>query len=456
MLFKVDDKKIFKLVDDDGNELVTYTINNKSVINKINVVIEDLNELGKTNPEFFNFFTKLYDKIQYYNKDVLEELIDYANELSGIRVSDIGQYCDITKKKSNSIYLDEADMCDLFVLLSTFKILMPILHSDESKGIKDQIQQLLNDLAQRYEIVNKKIFQIIRVKTLRGDFNDKQFMQFLKYELSYDYLVLYNYSFITTVMLGLYNWETNPVSYIVSIAGDNFNFLVLSYATPAIEYTTEDLPTSTDFIETIAYEMVLNNIAEKLSSEDIKINMFLYSTPLTQVVVLPLMAQVIDIDLSYLRNKQNVDKLMLQVLLYKLLKKTSFYKQYPNIYENLYNIFMYAFVSPTMPSRALLPAFIDVLKHDFTFFGLENKIIILETLKQFATFQYKSSLLRHLTENKPNFAIKGNVDLFKDIVTFIVYLLSDETRETIKSELKQAFTTYIKDLKVNSLMLKMF
>jgi len=457
MEFQFEKKQnLFSLVDDNGNTLASYTINNKSVLNKINVVVEDLNDLGKEVPDFYSFFQKLYDEIQHYDSTLLDKLIDYANELSAIRVTDVGQYCDITKKKENSIYLDESDMCDLFVVLSILKILTPIIHSKESSQIQDQIQKILNDIAKRFELVNKKVYQIIRVKTLRGNFNDKQFMQFLKYELSYDYLVLYNYSFITTTMFGLYNWKTNPVSYIVSIAGDNFNFLVLSYATAPIEYTHDDLPTSADFMDTIAYEMILNNIAEKFDSEDIKINIFLYTTPLTETIVLPIMAQVIDVDLDYLRNKHSSDKLMLQLLMYKLLKQTTFYKKYPNEYENLYNLFFYAFVSPVNFSNALLPQFVDVLKQDFTFFGLENKVLVLDALKQFTVLKYKNALLRHILNNTPHYNIKTNQTVFKDIVTLAIYLLSDETRESIVSELRTAFIKYIKNIKVNSLMLKLF
>jgi len=432
----------------------------KSLQNKIGILIKDLNELAQMEGfiDYFLSIERILDEEYIKETNLVDTAIDYAKKLVNLRIQDVSQFCDTTKKTQSSIFFDEKLVYDLLVLTGVFKVLAPYLHSKYKETHQHQLQDIIQEISTRFEEVSKQLYQIIRSKVLRGSPTDKQFMSFLKYSLSYDYLILYNYSFITTVLLCTYNWETNPVSFVVSLASDNFRYLVLSYSTLPINTADDFQEVSHDYLKTLSYETILNTLSEKLQKSGIIIRSSLYSTPVTECIVLPIMSYILDIPSDYLREKPAIEKLQYQYLFARFLSQTKFAKQNRSSWKAIQPFFMYAFESFIQPGTSLLPAFLEVLKEKFTYYGLESKGLALEMLKSFSVLSSKSHLLRHIVEGTglPADVKRTIQDRLKELSKFIVYTIQDTTRDNLKSELKLAFLKYMGHVKLTKQTISLY
>jgi len=443
----------------NGEEIRYYKVV-KSLQNKIETLINDLNELARMEGfvDYFLSIERILEKEYVKDTDLLDNAIKYAKQLVNIRVQDISQFCDTSKRTQSSIFLDEKLVYDLLVLTGVFKILAPYLHSQYKEIYQHQLQDVIQEISVRFEDISKQLYQLIRSKVLRGSPTDRQFMSFLKFSLSYDYLILYNYSFITTVLLCTYNWKTNPVSFVVSLASDNFRFLILSYSTLPINTTDDFQEVSHDYLKTLSYETILNTLIDKLQKSGIVIRNDLYTTPVTDCIVLPVMSYILDIPSDYLRSKSPTERLQYQYLFAKFLSKTSYAKQYNSSWKAIQPFFMYAFESHVQLGSSLLPAFLEVLKEKFTYYGLESKGLALEMLKSFSTLSNKSRLLRHIIEGTglPLDVKKTMQDRLKELSRFIVYTIQDTTRDKLKSELKLAFLKYMGHVKLTKQTISLY
>ena len=443
-----------------NNEEVRYFEVVKSLQNKISVLIDDLNDLASMEGfiDYFLSIERILDKEYIKETNLVDTAIDYAKKLVDLRMQDISQFCDTSKKTQSSIFFDEKLVYDLLVLTGVFKVLAPYLHSKYKETHQHQLQDVIQEISTHFEDVSKQLYQLIRSKVLRGSPTDRQFMSFLKYSLSYDYLILYNYSFITTVLLCTYKWKTNPVSFVVSLASDNFRFLILSYSTLPINTADDFQEVSHDYLKTLSYETILNTLTDKLQKSGVIIRSSLYTTPVTDCIVLPVMSYILDIPSDYLRGKSSTERLQYQYLFAKFLSQTSYAKQHSSSWRAIQPFFMYAFESYIQPGSSLLPAFLEVLKEKFTYYGLESKGLALEMLKSFSVLASKSHLLRHIIEGtglSPDIK-KTMQDRLKELSKFIIYTIQDTTRDKLKSELKIAFLKYMGHVKLTKQTISLY
>ena len=440
----------------DGNYL-KYEITNKSLINKIKYLIDDLNVLYENDNSFFDFFYDLHKAIirDGFVLDIekyTNEIVKYAKNLVSLRVCSVGNFCDVSKKTKSSVFFDNDEMQEVFELIAIMKILATFMHSKYKDTHKENIERLLSVFSEKYKNVNKKLYQIISSKTLRGNMENKKFMSFLKYSITYDYLILYNYSFITNIILGVYNWKTNPISFIVSVAAEHFNFLVMRYSYVPIVYKEElSLDVSSgNIFESVSYEMILNSLMDKMSKFQIQGD--LYTTPMNDIVVLPLMEYITDIPMKYLKVKSNYEKLVYQYTIYYLLNRIKLdifsEEEMKNINKLLLHSFNKNFIYKS--SNNIMPMMLEILKNTFTYYGLDNKVPLINALRPFSMMIYKRSSLVHIiTGESPKFDSSTLNDIFKSFALFMIKLVSDDTRDKIKKNLKIEFLDLLGDVKVS-------
>ena len=440
--------------------------NNKSFLNKVQFVFDDLKFISEIEPSFEEFFQKLYDYVKtglvVFNEDyIFSNLDNFASTLVMHRVPDYKKFCDSSKRTKDSIFFDESEMFELLKLISVFKFISPIIHSDAKDKYSASVQDLLNLVADKYSHINKKLYQVITSKILKGSMTNKKFMNFLKFSLTYDYLILYNFSFITNVLICLYNWTKNPVSFIVSLAGENFNFLVMTYSQVPIVYSSDEVEidvSSGDYLDSISYEMILQNIFDNLQKENVTVK-DLYPTPITDIIVVPLVSVISDIPTSQLERKSNYDKLMLQYLLSMFLNKNKLLRSsYPDVIKNVLKLFLYAFEIPVQYGEGITPSMLEVLKHDFTYYSLDNKIPILNAVKTYSCFVTKRKFLRNIVSGEafPEEYSKQIQDLLKSLAQFTMIVVSDDTRDEIRKELKRQFIDFLGKVKLNKSMLGLY
>jgi len=443
--------------NNDKTQRIEFEITSKSLINKIDFLLEDLNFVNKTFDGFDDFFLKFnYDITQQDLIDAktsVKMLVDVCKILSHGRIKEVDNFCDINKKTRNSIFFDKDELREILNFIAVMKLLAPFIHSKYKDLYKHNIEKILGSVADEFKEVNRKLYKIISSKALRGSIDSKKFMSFLKYSITYDYLILYNYSFITTLLLCVYNWKTNPVSFIVSLATDNFNFLVMTYSNLPFVYKEEiNLDNvSSDLFETVSYEMIINSITDKI---DVPIQRDVYVTPINSIIVLPLISYVSDIPVKYLKSKPHSERLMFQYLLYKLINNIDVNLD-KDVITDIKKILLYGFSEnkQNTNSNSVLAMMLEVLKETFTYYGLDNKTPLLNSMKNFSILVYNRKHLIHIISGEHGKFDSNEINnMLKSIALFMIHVVSDETRDEFRKKLKIEFLKMLGDIHINQLI----
>ncbi len=445
-----DPKKSLVSINFNNGKQANFVIETKAILNKIEILIEDLNLLNKNDETFDEYFYELYDKFSQkkYETSLFTKALEYSEKLVNLHNLDTNSFCDITKKTKNSIYFDIKDINDLLMSISILKIFGLFLYSQ----YKDNTQMFIDDLDNKYSDIMSKIYKIVKTRVLRGlTLND---MGIIKISMTMDYLVMYNFEFIYLTVLVFYNWKMNPLSFIVAVASDRTNFCIMTYNSVSFSYSSEITETNTeDFLDGVSYEIILDQINNKmnelLKTSNYKINFSgLYLTQLNSLIVLPLMSLITDINLRYLQQKSNLDKWNYQLMIYYIINESKYLKK---LFGDSNKLFLYGYKKYTNNSSIIIPSILEVLKTEIKYYELNSKNLILDYAQELSTIISKINNLEHFIQgnqipNSPTLIKK----LGKDIIKFSICLFDEEIKEKIKEEGRELFLNFIGEMKVSN------
>ncbi len=443
MLITKDSKSL--IIETRKGKILTSAFN-VHIFNKIDLLIKDLLSLSEADPEFEDFLFDMYDDVSNFNfdeKKYIDQTLKFSEKFIDIYKIDINKFCDTSKKTQNSLYFDKEEIKSLLIYIGALKIFSIIINTDNDNDIKYK-SPILIKLYDRFKDVLDKIFMVIKSKLMKVSNWQNQ----LKLVTTDEYLVLTNFSFIVFTILVYYNWDNNPLSFIVSIASDNINYFLMSINQNSVQYSTELETVSDNFLETLSYESVLLRINKKLkdvfSDSNQKINYELYPTQLTEFLSLPLISMLLDINISYLRQKSIYDKIDYQYLAYTIIKNNADLKK---LCGTGLKLFLFLYQKPINSTTLVSSILLESLKSDVVYYGVDNKIPVIDLLQKLSTLIHKKTNLRHII-NSSQFNETGIKQMAKDLSNFLVNILDDKKRSSlIESGKKTVIELYLKDTK---------
>ena len=420
--FVFDDRKYF------------FQVSNRSIMNKAQIIKEDLELLSSTFDDFDKFYEDLIVNVttDVYDKDrFFETSLEYAKDLVRLRTNnDVSAFCDTSKKTKNSIFLCEQEVLKLLELIAVFKIYSLLVHADQIKESK-VLDTFIRDISIIYQEVATQIYKIIKSRTYRFKLDDSSKMNYLKYMFKFQFLVQYNFDFILMSLLPVYDWVRNPLSFIVSLASDNMNFLVMTYAQLPLEFIEDIEMDSMNLIDTISYDLVLNSIQnfveKELQKKDQKLHVSLFPSQITDMICIPFMSLVADIPVYYLVNKQTSVKFALQYMSRYIAAKTKI-KTYMG---EGFKLLLYAYNEAVNPLVAPSPISLEVLKMNPLFYKLDTKQPLLDFVSKLSTLEKRKKNLRHIVNLSTVDDFANITDACKGLVVFVTNMFDDKSRETI-------------------------
>ncbi len=467
MKIDVDSKKSkpeLTLELEDGRKLV-FAISNKHVSNKIKFLVEDMKLLSEKAEGFDEFYFELFNHLTTgtYDKSHYEKTTEYAEKLIELHELDLSKFCVDSKRTKNSIFFEQSEVKELLIIIGLVKLISPLMYTDE---YKEYATPFLMHMDAKYKPVMKKIYNIIKMKVSANNF--KLAFQLTKIDITLDHMTLYNYEFILLTALVFYNWITNPLSFIVSVASDVTNFWIMTLYSYPYDYMDElsesSDSTSEDFLDTISYEIILDQVDNAVSdilSKGYTINDSLYLTPLSSLIVLPLMSAISDISLKYLRQKSKIDKWKYHILIYTIINNSNFLT---NLIGSSHNILLYGYTKPVSTTAIANPAILEVLKTNIDYYQLNSRVPLLNLAQELSTPFIKPDNLEHVILKEKIKFERGNSDkldkMAKNIIKFMVMFFDESKMLDIKTEGRNIFMKMIsnKDISQNSInkTIKMF
>jgi len=395
----------------DGSEK-TITIENKTLLNKLDITISDINAVFQDlEPVYQKFFKIIEDET--YSEIYIKNLVSPAKKLVALRTTPelISSFCNSSKKTKTSIYFDEKDMTELLELISVLKFLSVFIHSEH----KNLFNTVLEKVAKHYKTISEKLFNIIKTRTYSFS---RQDLELVKYMLSMNFLVLYNYEFILLSVVPHYNWKKNPLSFIVATAGENSNFLFLTYRAQTTTYSSDELDSSSNILETVSYELILNTISKNRYSN------YGYITPITTYFALPLLYKLSDIPLSYLMNKPTEEKLAMQRFLFELSKKSEMFRKL--LRESAKLLVMTS--EETVIQSRVHPVVLEVLKEDFQIHGVQSKKPLISIATKLASV-INAQLINMITRVPVTIEERKMEEMIKQAIRVLSIVISDKGKE---------------------------
>lgn len=445
MLISFDKERSLLTYEVTGGTKFEFILKNKHLINKINYLINDIKELSEKYVEFDFFFPRLFNSIleSEYDSNMFEESLEYARKLAKIKVDDANKFCDTSKKTKNSIFFDNDEMLKLIDIIGLVKLYAPFMYSNYT----DYISMFIDKLDRNYKDILSKLYKIIKTKVRTTDY--KQLLNMWKLDITLDYISLYNFEFILMTGLAFYNWTSNPLSFIVSIASDLTSYWIMTLESYPYNYANDIVEIeSEDFLDVISYEIILDQInagLEKLfSKNNYNINYDLYLTQLNQLICLPLMSIISDIDIDYLDQKSKQDKINFQILLYYLINKSSYIK---SLLGESSKLFLYGFNKFTTSTSMISPYMLEVLKPSINYYQLNSKVPLLSISQELGTVLLRSKNLVNLITNNPfKYSSELTDRIGKDLIRFLTYLFDEREVEKIKQEGKALFLDFLSNI----------
>lgn len=411
-----------------------------------NILEEDLNTICSLVP--YKNLLKEYFEGKLKTEELVNKVYDFSGKLYQCRTNgNLKRFCDSSKRTSRSVFFEPHEIQEVLHLISCFKLLAPIIYRDGCSSY--ECRKILETLSPMFE-VSQKLYRVVSYRSFRATSLDGTFLKFIRYLLSYDYLVLYNYNFVMNVVICSYDWTTNPISYIVSVASDNMNYLIMSLnaSQPPTEEDEYVVYENEDIVD-MAHKSILEEIKSDILSSYMQ-DLSLYPTPITDCVVVPLLSSITDTPANYFHSLKPCDKLAYQVVLYHLLKNCVVEDTNFKL-KDVLPVFLYGSKESMKPMYQLSPSSLEVLKHDFTYYGMENKSIVLTTVNSVtATFSKRQSLKQIITPRNKGLlpTCKFTSQDLVNFVRFLIYIISDDTRQRFNEIVKLQFYQLLRKTRV--------
>ena len=408
-------------------------IDNKTILKKKQIIVDDLNLLLQTyNEETKNLFLTILENFDV--QKVTKQAIDLGKKLAELRLKDldISKFSDTSKKTKRSIFFSEAEIREFLDLIGALKVLAFFMHSD----LKEKFVPVLEDISKVYPDISAKVFSVIKARTFRFSQQD---LAALRVILSMDFLILYNFDFIFVSVLPHYDWKRNPVTFAVSVSSENSNFLFLTYRSQQHVYS-EEIETTVDILSSILNELILSNVEDRVVNEFGFQPTVMYPTPFTDIIAMPLFSLLSGIPVSYLLNKTPEQRLKYQFFLKHVVRRSHILKK---IIQRGSQLFSYASSQPIASTeRSPHPVVLEVLK--WKYFGLESRNPLIKIATNLSSMIGKEEFLIHMANHSK---FQGELEsILKPVVKFLPYLVQDD-----KSWVdRETFLNVLKEIKIDS------
>jgi hypothetical protein len=429
------------------SKIVAFNIKNKSILQNqkgstTSVIVNDLNFILKNHPDGYQFFDRLTESLAGEELDLtlFSKALEISEWMISQKIPDYAKFCDQSKRSKKSIFFSEKDMKELLLLIGVLKIFALFIHSSE---YSDLMVAMVKQISHYFKDISILLFQVIKARSYKFNLNTKDQFEFLKFVISQDFLVLYNFDFIYMTIMAHYDWTRNPVTFIVSVSTDNTNFLIMTYKSNQSKYS-DDIESSTDILPMLSYELILDTVKKKVQNNTQNFKSWLLTSPITDLLALPTFSLISDIPYYYLLNKPVEDKLVYQYFLYLTIKDTKLAELLgPGIKLLQYGL------SESIPYRNVpVPTVLEVLKAELKYYNLDSKSPLTKVATEFSSILgYENKLLHLVNESTYPEDVEPAV---KKGINFICYLFMDDRRSLIQEVGRNLFLNNLKDVKVNS------
>jgi len=437
----------FSFSNGEKVDVTLDSYSSRSLLNKFHFLVQDIEKIEELDPTFENvYYNILTDVFSMTPAEVVKTLSHYAKLYVEHLDIDYEKFADKSKKTKSSVFFEPEEVKQVTELIVLMKLLTPLLHSSFYQSI---VKQILHEISLAYKVVNTKLYQMIKFK-LKFNFYDRNALEFLKYTMTTDYLILYNFDFVmmTSVLFFDFTKDMNPISFIISVASDNANFLTLSYSATAFDYVEniEDIQKK-NLLYAIGDQLLLNRmytIAMHLLERDGKsIVPYLEPTVLYDYVVVPILSMVTGISKNMLYEFH--EKLYIQWLFYYIVSNS---KKLSKEIRSGKKLLIFGLEKVTKGSKPNVnKPILKVLINEVVFKGLVSKQPIIDYAKNLTNIPFKDT--QHIITETPNTMTKQELEeSLSDLISFVLKLIDDKTSEMLLEEFRKEFHKILQHHKI--------
>ena len=419
-------------LDFGDDDVFNIRINNKTMLNALDTVLDDLKSIQES---LESYYKDIVDCIEN-SEDFLD--LDTTIELSKRLVQkkfdekNLSDWSQKDKKTSKSIFFEPNEVIEVLEIIAAIKILSIFIHSE----YQQLFRKLIIKLSKYYSKTSQKLFSVVKARTFRWTPEE---LQLVKTIITNDFISLYNFDFIFMSVLPNYKWDKNPITFIVSVASENSSYLLLTYRSQ--QQTFSDIDVSTNILDTVSYEIVLQTIENRVSNE-INILSTMFPTPITTEFAMPILSVNLDIPVSYLLQK-SIDKLLAYQYFTYLLAKNS--PKLSKILHKSLRLLQLASFKPTQIRTSPHPVVLEVFKQDITYYKLHNKQPLIDVAIKLSSVI--DSELVYITSGNP---FEGDKEVYvKNAISILGLIVSDKVEllkdvDTLKKLVKNLEFSYNK------------
>ena len=433
-------------IDENGNKekVHVYNLIYGPGSNKYNVLFDYvqnmINTLGKECEDWYIGMLSDYKKNKDFEiiKNNLPKLIEYSDKYIDVLNVDFEGYIDQSKKSKNSIFFDSDEIKSIIRVSSYLKIYYT-LYKDMSLEVSNRFnkqifQELIKPLVDSPIII--KVHKIVSSKTFEYNQTDKYMWQYIKNMLcrAPDMHITNIFNFIVNYILVTCETTKNPIPYLISVIDESIKWILRTTYKDSIIYNdsiaTQDVNSvvGRDNLKTYAHNNTIGHLCVMASSilesmfdekddKDEKIEQFKNNleglkeqSVIAECFAYPIWCKILDIPFRHLQTLSVSISYMMNILLYNIIKDTSFAENYPQLTRCLLYYNTQHPITKTSYKIKNLVKFNELFDN---FLGFKNRSTVYKIysllIGKIIKNEYKSFITTHQIMNFPVNSIENEI-----------------------------------------------
>ena len=459
---------IARLNDDGtfGGIIVELNLNQSSLTNKFEIVMDLFDDLNKTVPEFSNWYEDLlirYIESSYNSELLLKEapkFCEMAESYVDAKNVNYSSFVDKSKTTKTSIFFDEDDIYSIAKVSTALKLYSVFWHDERLKlpeNIHRKVYEQLIKPCLDSETTNK-MFELIKSRTYSSTMTDRYIWDLIKMMVleTPESHIMTVFNFIMINLLPTSDITKNPIPYIKSSIDSSLSWLMCNVYKDKILYGevfsgATDIYGSSSTKESF-YLFCCNDLISKgaklamdilekeygINDSDFvtvrdRIDQVTIMQPHMKFVILPLISKVLDVPYKHLLSTSPKHIMLLGILMHHLAKD--------NLSERFPIITEFLLAAPTQKNFITVKSSYKLNNLNFVIhdknrmFGFNHGSIISLKYKVISPIcgllsTTKKSLIS-IIDGEPINKIKY-FDLEKDVSTFFLELYSGKLNKEIE------------------------
>lgn len=267
-------------IKNNGNEIATIDLQPSSITNKIEIVLEFIEDVSKLlgsefDDWFSNFITNYRDSDPSLRFEIVSNevpnIIKFCDKYIELKDIKFSQFVNRSKSKKTSIIFDEDEILQLTKLSSYLKIYSIIFNTNLRLNEK-QHRVIFNNIIKNNSNLISKVFELVRMKTYTYNYTDRFMWIYIDIiqgkELESHIMEIFN--FIMNEILVLCKVDKNPITFFVTVIETSVYWLLRGIYKTTLVFHEENISN----IQTIAFDVlrgcISNDIIKRLWKTGLK------------------------------------------------------------------------------------------------------------------------------------------------------------------------------------------